>query len=214
MRTLIQNILSFSLILTLVGCATAYYETMEKFGVHKRDILVDNIEDARDSQEAAKEQFASALEEFIAVLNYDGGELEARYSSLNRELQRSEARAEDVRDRIADVERVANALFREWEEELDQYSSADLRRSSQQQLIETQRRYDSLIQAMHRAESRLEPALVPFRDQVLFLKHNLNAQAVASLQDELIVIEADVGALIQEMEAAIAEADSFIRDMQ
>lgn len=213
MRHLIVSTVLAGVAVAVSGCATAYYATMEKFGVHKRDILVDNIEEARDSQEAAKEQFASALEEFIAVLNYDGGELEARYNALNRELERSEARAEEVRQRIADVERVANALFREWENELDQYSSAELRRESARQLAETQRRYDTLIQAMHRAESRLEPALVPFRDQVLFLKHNLNAQAVASLQDELVVIEADVSALIREMEAAIAEANAFIQAM-
>lgn len=198
----------------LTGCATVYYDTMEAFGVHKREILVDNIEQARDSQEAAKEQFASALEEFMAVLEYEGGELEARYNALNRELERSEARAEEVRDRIADVERVAEALFREWENELDQYSSAELRRSSERQLQDTRQRYDTLMTAMRRAESRLEPALAPFRDQVLFLKHNLNAQAVASLQDELVVIEADVSALIEEMEAAIAEADAFIQNMQ
>lgn len=214
MQSIKRAIFSLCIVGGLAGCQTAYYETMERFGVHKRDILVDNIEDARDSQEAAKEQFASALEEFIAVLNFEGGELESKYNSLNRELERSEARADDVRNRIADVERVAGALFREWEEELEQYSSAELRRSSQQQLHETQRRYESLIGAMHRAESRLEPALVPFRDHVLFLKHNLNAQAVASLQDELVVIESDVSALISEMEAAIAEADEFIQDMK
>ena len=30
---------------------------MEKAGIHKRDIPVDRVEDARDSQQAAKEQF-------------------------------------------------------------------------------------------------------------------------------------------------------------
>lgn len=214
MQKFIRCFGALTLLALLTGCATAYYETMERFGVHKRDILVDNIQDARDSQQAAKEQFASALEEFIAVLGYEGGELEAQYNALNRELERSEARAEDVRDRIADVERVANALFREWENELDQYSSPELRRASERQLIDTQRRYDTLIDAMHRAEARLEPALVPFRDQVLFLKHNLNAQALAALQDELVVIESDVSALIREMESAIAEADAFIDAMQ
>ena len=112
------------------------------------------------------------------------------------------------------MERVAAALFKEWETELEQYNSAELRRQTQQQLYDTQRRYDTLIAAMRRAEARLEPALVPFRDQVLFLKHNLNAQAVASLQDELVVIETDVSALIAEMETAIAEANAFIAQMK
>ena len=64
--------------------------------------------------------------------------------------------------------------------------------------------------AMHRAEAKIEPVLTPLRDQVLFLKHNLNAQAIASLQSELGRVEGDVSALIREMEAAIREADAFI----
>jgi hypothetical protein len=46
------------------------------------------------------------------------------------------------------------------------------------------------------------------------LKHNLNAQAVASLQSEATAMEADIGKLIAEMEKSIAEADSFIKTMQ
>ena len=40
---------------------------------------------------------------------------------------------------------------------------------------QTRARYDQMIGAMKRAEGKLEPALQPLRDQVLFLKHNLNA---------------------------------------
>ena len=86
-------------LLTLVACSTVYYETMEQFGVHKRDILVDRVEEARDSQEAAKQQFSSALEQFTTLLNFDGGDLQAAYESLNGEFEESESRAEAVSDR-------------------------------------------------------------------------------------------------------------------
>jgi hypothetical protein len=66
---------------------------------------------------------------------------------------------------------------------------------------------------MKRAEKKIAPVLSAFRDQVLFLKHNLNAQAVASLQGELVSIESDVASLIREMEASINEADSFIQSL-
>ena len=52
------------------------------------------------------------------------------------------------------------------------------------------------------------------RDNVLFLKHNLNAQAIASLRNELGNIETDVSTLIREMEASIERSQAFIRDMQ
>ncbi|ABA57901.1 DUF2959 domain-containing protein [Nitrosococcus oceani] len=201
-------------LLLLTGCQAAYYKTMEEFGYHKRDILADRVEEVRDTQIEAKEQFQSALEQFSSVVNYDGGDLEDLYEELNGEYQASQKKAEAVHDRIASVENVAGALFQEWEEELDQYDNPSLRRSSQQQLTQTRTRYDKLIRAMKRAEAKIEPVLTTFHDQVLFLKHNLNARAIASLQGELSTIETDVNRLVQEMEAAIDEANEFIKTLE
>ena len=195
------------------GCASASMAIKEQFGYAKREQLVDGVQKARDAQEDAKEQFASALEEFIAVTRVDGGELEATYKRLQRELERSEDRAETVRDRITSVERVGGALFREWEQELSEYSSESLRASSREQLEATRQRYDELLAAMHRAESKMEPVLVAFNDQVLFLKHNLNARAIASLESTVGELEQEIGVLIRDMEASIAEANSFIDSM-
>ena len=194
----------------LGGCQKVYYGTMEKFGVHKRDILVDRVTDA---QHEAKEQFASALEEFTSVINFNGGDLEAKYNLLKTEYDKSESKADAVRERIDDVERVAKALFNEWEKELDEYSSPSLRQSSEVKLKQTRQRYATLMTAMRQAESKIEPVLAAFKDQVLFLKHNLNAKAIASLQDELTVVENEIAILVREMEKSINEADVFIREM-
>jgi hypothetical protein len=59
----------------------------------------------------------------------------------------------------------------------------------------------------------MQPVLNTFQDQVLFLKHNLNARAVASLREEFGAIENDIVALIKDMEASIAKADEFIEDL-
>jgi SMC interacting uncharacterized protein involved in chromosome segregation len=196
--------------LLLPACTSTGIALKEQFGYAKREQLADGVENARDAQEEAKQQFASALEEFIAVTEVDAGELEPAYERLRRELDRSEDRAKAVRDRISSVERVAEALFKEWEQELGQYQSVELRQSSQRQLDETRDRYDDLLSAMRRAEGKMEPVLVAFRDQVLFLKHNLNARAVAALSGAVGELEQDIAALIQDMEASIAEANQFI----
>ena len=198
----------------LMGCQTVYYETMEKIGYEKRDILVERVDEAREAQNDAKEQFQSALEQFITITNYDGGELQDKYRKLKREHKASENKARAVTKRIADVERVAEDLFVEWEGEIAQYNNNNLRRKSKQQLIDTRGRYQKLIGAMKRAEKKIDPVLTAFRDQVLFLKHNLNARAIASLRSDLEEVESDISALIEEMNASIAEADSFIRSMQ
>lgn len=210
-----KTIISISLI-TIVfftGCQKVYYSTMEKLGHPKRDLLVDRVEDARDSQEEAKEQFQSALEKFSEVVNFTGGQLEEKYKQLKAEFDKSQSKANDAGKHIDRVEDVAEALFDEWEMELEQYTSENLRRTSEQKLEQTRSRYTQLIEAMKRAESKVEPVLLAFRDQVLFLKHNLNAQAISSLQDELGSVETNIASLIKEMEASILEADSFIKAM-
>lgn len=197
----------------LVGCSSAYYGTMEKLGYHKRDLMVSRVESARDAQQEAKEQFKSALEKFSSVLKVDGGELEEKYDQLKTAYDKSNARAETVRDRIEAVEDVSEALFDEWQTELDQYTSDSLRRSSARKLKQTRQQYTQLIGAMKRAEKKMEPVLLAFHDQVLFLKHNLNARAIASLQTELVSVEAEVNSLIRDMETSIKEADAFINAM-
>ncbi len=194
----------------LTGCSTIYYNTMEKFGVEKRDIMVDRVKEAQDSQKEAKEEFADALEKFRSVVAVKGGDLQDKYDKLNGALKRSESQAAEVRDRIAAVEDVSEALFSEWKAELKQYTNPELRRSSEKQLDATREKYDKLMAAMRKAESRLEPVLQPLREQVLYLKHNLNAQAIGSLSSELVSVETKVDSLVADMEKSIAEADAFI----
>lgn len=195
------------------GCSSAGIAIREQLGYAKREQLVDRVESARDGQEAAKEQFASALEEFLAVTGTSGGDLEAKYKKLKSEYDRSESRAETVRSRIGSVERVATALFKEWESELGEFQRADLRSASERQLADTKAQYGKLIGVMKSAADKMDPVLAAFKDQVLFLKHNLNARAIASLQGTATEIQSEVQGLIRDMEASIAEANSFIDQM-
>lgn len=213
-RTFPNAVLLMIAVLGIAGCNSLYYGAWERLGYHKRDLLVSSVADARDGQEEAKEQFASALDRFASIVEVEGGELESKYRELQGELEASEDRAEAVREQIAEVEEVSEDLFDEWEDELGEYENADLRRSSERQLVETRERYDRLIGAMHRAEEGMEPVLAVFRDQVLFLKHNLNARAVASLQGTADRLEADVAGLIRDMEASIDEADAFLKTLE
>ncbi len=203
-------ILGTLLVTVFMGCQTAYYGAMEKLGYHKRDLLVSDVQKARDAQEEAKEQFQTAFEQFSEVLNFNGGSLQDKYEKLNAEYERSESKAQAVHDRIDSVEDVSEALFNEWEIELGQYSNKNLRRASQQKLDQTNSQYSQLIKAMKRAEKKMGPVLAVFKDQVLFLKHNLNAQAIVSLKQELVSVENDIASLIKDMEASIKEADSFL----
>jgi len=198
-------------LLLLGGCESAYYGLQEKLGNLKNDILVDRVEDAMDAQEEAKEEFKDALEQFEAVGSVPESELKNVYKRLNEAFSDAQDKAQDVSGRIERVEDVAEDLFDEWQAELEMITSASLRTKSASALRASRRDFAALIKAMKRAESRMEPVLTSFRDHVLFLKHNLNAQAISSLRGELVGIESDVGRLIREMERSISEARSFLK---
>lgn len=196
-------------VIALLGCQSAQYAD------HKRNVLVNRVEDARESQAEAQEQFTSALGQFRAIVNInDGGDLEEQYDRLNDEVQNSEAAAEEVRERIDSIEEVAEDLFDEWEDELDDYASPNMRRESRQQLTQTQQRYNELIRVMRDAEHRMDPVMNNMRDQVLHLKHNLNTRAIRSMQSEVSSINRDIDELLAAMRKSIAAADQFIRDMR
>jgi hypothetical protein len=195
------------------GCDSWYYRTMKKFGVEKRDILVKRVKGARKSQEEAKEEFKTSLERFKSVINVEGGPLEDKYEKLNRQLERSEQRARDVRDRIDSVRDVSEDLFNEWENELKQYKDRALRRESERELAETRQRCAGLLRAMEKAQRKIEPVLSPLRDRVLFLKHNHNAQAIGAIDAELVNVQINVDSLVADLDQSIIEAEQFIKAM-
>ncbi len=203
-----------SVLFSLSACSRIYYGAMEKVGVHKRDIFIDRVDDARDAQKDGKEEFKSALEQFQSVVKIEPSKLHRYYKKLNNEYENAAAAAEDIHQRIDDVEDVANALFREWEKEIDSYSNARLKRDSKAKLKATNTNYQKLLELMRASEEKLQPALTVMYDHVLYLKHNLNAQAINTLRTEVKTIDRDVSSLIAAMEKSIAEADSFIAEFK
>ena len=201
-------------VISLTACETVVYDALEKVGYHKRDILIDRIDAAQASQTEGQEQFKSALDQFKSVINFDGGDLEVTYDQLNDEYEASVDAADEIHERIDSVKNVADALFDEWQEELEQYSNASLRRDSERQLKDTRRRYSKVLGAMRRAENAIDPVLASLKDNTLYLKHNLNARAIASLKNELGTVDNDVNALLTAMQQAINESNAFIDELR
>ena len=211
-----QTLLSVSMLvvtLTLTGCQSAYYSAMEKVGVHKRDILIDRVEETKDSQEESQEEFKSALERLTTLIDFNGGELQDTYNQLNDDYESSLNAANEVSTNINKVEDVAEALFDEWSDELEQYKSASLKRESSKKLAATKRQFDQLLRSMRSAESKMEPVLTSLHDNVLYLKHNLNAQAVSAIKGEFTNLKRDIQLLMNDMNKSIADSNKFIEQM-
>jgi hypothetical protein len=214
MKTRLSIPVLLTAVLILAGCSSTYDTTTELFGKKKKDVLVDRIAAARDAQSAAKDQFAAALDEFRSIAGYKGTLLEDKYNELNSQYNRCESQTRNVESRLADARRAAKSLFRQWDDELEQYSSAVVRRASEEKLKDMQMRFENVIYAMEKVRDKFYPALAAFKDQVLLVKHNLNAQTEMTMGEEMGIAEKEISLLIGEIDRSMAEADSFIRQMR
>jgi len=197
-------------LLTLSACQQLYYKTMEKLGKEKRDILVERVKDAKKDQEQTKQQLKTTMESFQELTGFQGGDLEKSYKKLNSEYERAEGEANKLRDKVHSIEKVSNDLFAEWQKEISEMHNRQLKDRSEAMLRDAKVHQAAYMKAMHATEEKMTPVLAAFRDQVLFLKHNLNARAIGSLKATSTKINGDVDTLIKSIDSSMAEADKLI----
>lgn len=200
-------------VLGLVGCSSVNYAVKEKFGIHKRDILKSSIEDAKSEQTKASDQFQSALDSLMDIYQIDGGELESKYDQFSKQYERSKSRAGALKDRIKRVDKVASDLFVEWANEIQEIGSSSLRGKSQSKLQKTKTRFQDLMVAFRSSENKMDQVIGQLKDQVLFLKHNLNASAISGLESEVNDVQNEIIELIKQIHVSIDEAESFINTL-
>ena len=200
--------------MALIGCQSAYYTMWEKLGKEKRHLLRDQVENSRSDQEKASEAFKDALTRLKEMYGFQDGDLEKMYSHLSDDYDNCSRRAAIIDERIEKIQRIAQDLFAEWRLEIDQIHNPTFRSQSTQKLKATESRFTNLESALITARRRMTPVLGDLKDYVLFLKHNLNTQAIGSLKGEAASIETDVGRLVRDIQRSIQEADAFLDEIE
>jgi outer membrane murein-binding lipoprotein Lpp len=198
------------LTLLLAGCKSTYYKTMRTLGKEKRDILVQRIKDAKKDQDQTKQQLKTTMESFQALTGFQGGSLEKSYKRLNSDYESANSQAGKLHDRIQSIDQVSNDLFKEWQSEIGAMDNGKLKSQDTVMLRDAKARQATYMLAMRRTEDEIAPVLKAFRDQVLFLKHNLNARAIGSLKSTSATLKSDVATLVKSIDASSQEADKLI----
>lgn len=188
------------------------YSALEMFGLQKRDLLQREVKNAREEQEEATEDFKDALQKLKALYNIERGPFDEAYEDLNSSYQDAKKQAADVSQSIKKVETVAGDLFLEWEKEINEINTNELKVASAQSLNQTKKRYAEMIVVLKASEKRIAPILSKLKDHVLYLKHKLNAKAISGLQGESMRIQVQIEQLIEDINKAIKAADQFISD--
>lgn len=209
-RALVLFLPSF---LLLSSCNLLYYAAMEKLGREKRDILVKRILTVKKDQQETEEQLKSTLDAFKEVTGFDGGNLEKTYNRLHDSLERCQDRAKGLHDHVNSVDDVAKRMFSEWKGEVKDMRNITLKRQSQTLLTNAQRQHSGYMRQMRATEAKIKPVLQAFNDQVVFLKHNLNARAISSLKKTSADLDVQANDLIREINESSSEADQYIKTL-
>lgn len=210
-QILFVSILLFS---SVAGCRTAKYAALEKVGIEKRDIFKSNMKQTREAQEEVKESFQGALSELRAMYGSSGSKLEKTYDAVSAKYEDASGEAAELTKRVDALNTVARDLFKEWKGELKDFSSPELRDKSEKKLQATQKSYEALYKELMASEKQMNKVLSQYREQVTYLKHNLNAQALQTLSKEKTSIEGDMAKLVRDMNDSISQTEKFIKEFE
>lgn len=216
-----KNVFIIVLIFSFTSCArridkavsSAKYSAYEMIGMEKRDLFKKEVNNVQEEQEDTSEAFKDALTQLKEIYHFDGGDLEKQYKKFNSAYEDAEEEATELKARVAKVDKVASDLFLEWQNEMKEIKDSDLRAKSSEKLRETKKRYKSLEERLQTSQKKIDPVLGKLKDQVLFLKHNLNAKAIAGLKSESGKIESDIEDLIKDVEKSSKEAEELIKTL-
>jgi Protein of unknown function (DUF2959) len=186
---------------------------MATLGKEKRDILVQRIKEAKKDQDQTKQQLQTTMESFQALTGFQGGSLERNYKRLNSDYENAASQAGKLHDKVQSINQVSNDLFREWQGEISAMGNGKLKSQDTAMLRDAKARQATYLRAMRKTEDQINPVLKAFRDQVLFLKHNLNSRAIGSLKSTSANLQSDVAELIQSIDASSQEADKLITSL-
>jgi hypothetical protein len=201
----------------LAGCASfgegldGFFSKQPQSGPGQIDELLDRIERVHVDCELAGKSVSETLGHLqtMTARDFKGDPGEA-YTRFLAALELSEQRAEELGDSIGPMRAAAEPFFARWSASLADYTNAELRRHSQQRLLETRQRYQEIVEAVEPAQATLEAYNRALRDHALFLGHDYNPGAVTTIQGELrsvAKLAVDVG---QQLEASRKAARAYV----
>ncbi len=198
-----------SLFLFTTSCEPRSYRIWEFLGWEKREILSSEVENVGENQKEIKEDFQSIYERIKTEYDYERDEIDDLYDQLKSDYEKAKNKADRIKASSKKIRQIAKALFAEWEEEAMAISNKNYRKDSLVKLRQAQARFKHLSASLHRSESQLDRVLVQLNDQVLYLKHNLNAKSLALFESEIKLVKNEIDELIKAIEKTIQYSQTF-----
>lgn len=196
--------------IVLSSCSTIYYNFWETLGREKRDLLKSEMLSADSSHTEVKEELEDSLHRIRSEYDFKEGSLEKTYDSLSADYEDISSRSNELSDNIDKSEDIANDLFSEWRKEALSLNKRKYRKDSLTKLKKTKISFNDTLSSMRHVEKNMRKILKQYKDQVTYIKHNLNAKVIGSLQLEMKSISSEMEKLIVQIDRSKSKAKKFI----
>jgi len=183
-------------------------------GVKQAENLVKKTEASAKAITEAREQIKTTLDGYNALIEGNVEDTKKAYGNLQKEMDRSDDRAEDVGKRIDEMNVEADKYFADWTRSLDGISSPDLRARSEERMKDARSRYDQILATTGKAGDMFASFIQNLRDQVTYLGHDLNPRALASLEGDATKLNTAAESFFGKIDSAIDEATSYAASLR
>jgi hypothetical protein len=150
------------------------------------------------------------MDVYNALMADEAKDRKKLYNSLQKEMENTEKRRATIGEVAATMSAEADTLFKQWTDSAAAIENADLRKKSEERLAATKASYAEIGTVGQKASDLYGPFMKDLQDQVTFLGHDLNAEAVASLKPEAAKINEAASKLIQSIDDTITTANTNI----
>ena len=183
-------------------------------GVKQVEQLIKKANAGVESINDTKLQLQKTMEAYNAVLAPDVKDRRDAYKKLQKEVATTEKKRAMVSTRNGEMNVEAGRLFKNWEGSTAAIQDPALRQRSQERLAVAKKRYSEIQANGQGAASLYTPFMKALQDQVTYLGHDLNPEAVATLKPEADKLNAQAKELYSAIDKTTAAANNNISQLR
>jgi hypothetical protein len=196
----------------LVG--TTAVRAQQDAGVKQVEQLVKKSGSTVQAIAETKLQLQKTMDVYNSLMSTDEKNMKGNYKKLQQEMDATAKKRADIKLRADEMNAEAQTLFKSWGDSAAAIQSADLRQRSQERLDKTKASFAEIGTVGQKAVDLYDPFMKALQDQVTYLGHDLNTQAVQSLQADAAKMNEKAQTLMKSIDDTISVANKNITDLR
>ena len=203
--------LTGGLLVTALACGLIGITPVSAQGtksVKAREAVVSTGEETKKALTDSLEQWGKVLDGYNSIMDGSAKNTEKTYKTLLSDLKAVEGKGEGAKKSLQKMDKQAQSFFKDWEKELDKFTSDSMKEKSTGMLEKDKANYADFVDRMTQAGEVFGPVAQELNDQVLFLGRNLSPDGIEMMQDEAVQMNEMVEEAMAQVESLLAGAEN------